>query len=325
VAEAILQEYEAGDDLESLIPPKILAVARADHQRAIPALAKDREATLAIERAIQFYPTHHDVIHGDSRDLEAIPHASVQLAVCSPPYWTLKRYEENPGQLGHVEDYEEFLAELDKVWHHIFRALVPGGRLIIVVGDVNVSRRRFGRHLVFPLHASIQEHCRAIGFDNLAPIFWHKISNARFEVENGSSFLGKPYEPGAVIKNDTEFILFQRKPGGYRQPTLATRILSIIPEACQREWFQQIWTLPGTSTRKHPAPYPLELAERLIRMFSFVGDTVLDPFMGTATTNVAAKKWGRHSIGFEIESRYVDMARARLGQADQPRLLERTK
>lgn len=160
--------------------------------------------------------------------------------------------------------------------------------------------------------ASIQKHCRQIGFDNLAPIIWYKISNAQFEAERGSKFLGKPYEPNAVVKNDIEYILFQRKPGGYRQPTLATRILSVIPEECHRDYFQQIWTMGGASTRLHPAPYPLVVAERLIRMFSFVGDTVVDPFMGTGTTNLAAKCWGRHSIGFEIEPTYFDLACHRL-------------
>jgi DNA modification methylase len=244
--------------------------------------------------------------------MESVSDASLHLCVCSPPYWTLKRYPDRPDQLGHVEEYEAFLAELNRVWTHVLRVLVPGGRLIVVVGDVNVSRRQFGRHVVFPLHASIQEHCRKLGFDNLAPVIWHKISNARFEVENGSSFLGKPYEPNAIIKNDIEYILFQRKPGGYRQPSLAARALSVIPETCHREWFRQIWTLTGASTRKHPAPYPMELAERLIRMFSFVGDTVLDPFLGTGTTAVAAQRWGRHSIGYEIEPAYVEMASERL-------------
>jgi DNA modification methylase len=167
--------------------------------------------------------------------------------------------------------------------------------------------------MAMPLHASIQEHCRRIGFDNLAPIIWHKIANAVHEVENGSGFLGKPYEPNAVVKNDIEFILMQRKPGGYRTPSVATRVLSVIPEDAHREWFQQIWTgLPGASTKHHPAPYPLELAERLIRMFSFVGDTVLDPFMGTGTTNVAASRWGRNSIGVEVDPHYFQDARKRL-------------
>jgi modification methylase len=207
------------------------------------------------------------------------------------------------------------LKELDKVWEQCFRALVPGGRLICVVGDVCLSRRKNeGRHMVVPLHASIQEHCRAIGFDNLAPIIWHKIANAVYEVENGSGgFLGKPYEPNAVIKNDVEFILMERKPGGYRKPDEATRVLSIISGENHKKWFQQIWTgLTGASTRSHPAPYPVELAQRLIRMFSFVGDTVLDPFLGTGTTTLAAACTGRNSIGYEVDAHYFKHARKRI-------------
>jgi DNA modification methylase len=168
---------------------------------------------------------------------------------------------------------------------------------------------------VVPLHASIQEHCRRLGFDNLAPIIWHKISNAAYEVDGGSGFLGKPYEPNAVIKNDIEFILMERKPGGYRAPDTSTKILSLISAENHKKWFQQIWTgLTGASTKHHPAPYPTELAERLIRMFSFVGDTVLDPFLGTGTTTVAAAKWGRDSIGFEIDEHYLKMARKRISE-----------
>lgn len=154
-----------------------------------------------------------------------------------------------------------------------------------------------------PLHASIQEHCRIIGYNNLAPIVWHKIANAVYEASgNGGGFLGKPYEPNAVIKNDIEFILMERKPGGYRSPSLATRILSVVPAARHKVWFQQIWTgVTGASTKRHPAPYPPDLAERLVRMFSFVGDTVLDPFLGTGTTSAAAAKWGRNSIGIEVD------------------------
>ena len=207
-----------------------------------------------------------------------------------------------------MDDYEEFLSSIDIVWEGVRRALVPGGRLVIVVGDVCLSRRKFGRHVVVPLHASIQEHCRALGYDNLAPIIWHKIANANLEVSNGSSFLGKPYEPNAVVKNDIEFILFQRKPGGYRKPSLAARVMSVISTELHRQCFQQIWTLGGASTRKHPAPYPPRLAERLIRMFSFVGDTVLDPFMGTGTSNSVSAKLGRNSIGIEVDPSYFKMA-----------------
>jgi DNA modification methylase len=153
-----------------------------------------------------------------------------------------------------------------------------------------------------------------LGFDNLAPIIWHKIANAVFEAEgNGGGFLGKPYEPNSVVKNDVEFILMQRKAGGYRTPSVHERVLSIISAENHKKWFQQIWAgLTGASTRNHPAPFPLELAERLIRMFSFVGDTVLDPFMGTGTTNLAAAKWGRNSIGTEIDPDYFNQAERRM-------------
>jgi DNA modification methylase len=251
--------------------------------------------------------TLHRLINGDARDLSFLEDESVHLVVTSPPYWNLKQYNENPNQLGHIQDYEAFLAELEKVWRHIFRILVPGGRLVCVVGDVCVARRNFGRHLVFPLHADICVICRRIGFDNLNPIVWHKIANASYEVANGSKFLGKPYEPNAIIKNDMEFILTQRKPGGYRKPTGAQRKASKLSKEEFDRWFQQIWNITGASTKQHPAPFPLELALRLVRMFSFAEDTVLDPFCGTGTTMIAALRTGRNSIGVEIDPEYCRM------------------
>lgn len=299
-------------DLDRWVPDSLATSAASLDQRMIPGLARDQAASALIESAVHQIPSRHELYLGDARSLSDVEDTSVHLVVTSPPYWTLKEYPENERQLGQIEDYERFLYELDEVWRHCYRVLAPGGRLVVVVGDVCLPRRRHGRHVVFPLHASIQEHCRSIGFDNLAPIIWHKIANAQFEVEGGSSFLGKPYEPNAVIKNDIEYILFQRKPGGYRQPSKAARVLSLIPSDLHHDLFQQIWTLNGASTRDHPAPFPLALAERLVRMFSFVGDTVLDPFMGSGTTNLAAARLGRNSIGVEIEEAYFEQARRRL-------------
>lgn len=257
--------------------------------------------------------TTHKLVQGDARNLSFLKDESVHLVVTSPPYWTLKRYNESEGQLGHVADYDQFVKELEKVWREAFRLLVPGGRLVCVVGDVCLSRREnAGRHTVVPLHADICVTCRRLGFDNLNPIIWHKISNASYEVSNGSKFLGKPYEPNAIIKNDIEFILMQRKPGGYRKPTEEQRQLSMIPKDKFGRWFQQFWNLSGASTKVHPAPFPLELASRLVQMFSFVGDTVIDPFCGTGTTMVAALKTGRNSIGIELDTEYCRMAASRL-------------
>ncbi|MCX5726850.1 MAG: site-specific DNA-methyltransferase [Candidatus Saganbacteria bacterium] len=261
--------------------------------------------------------TTHCLIQGDARFMPYIPDESVHLVVTSPPYWTLKRYNEDPRQLGHISEYEQFLEELQKVWAEIYRVLVSGGRLVCVVGDVCLSRKKYGRHVVVPLHADICVMCRRIGFDNLNPIIWYKISNASFEANNGTKFLGKPYEPNAIIKNDIEFILMQRKPGGYRKPTEEQRRLSKISKEEFNAWFRQFCTLTGASTRNHPAPFPLELAYRLVRMFSFWGDTVLDPFCGTGTTMMAAMKCSRNSIGIEIDRAYCRIAAQRLLRENQ--------
>jgi DNA modification methylase len=258
----------ASKRLEQFVPDDLKRIQNP--QTAIPALAKDTKLLSEVEQAIQRIPTEHILYRQDSRRLSIEPE-SIHLVVTSPPYWTLKEYNPHADQLGYVdvEDYEQFLRSLDEVWERCYQALVPGGRLICVVGDVCLSRRKNnGVHTVVPLHASIQEHCRSIGFTNLAPIIWHKI---------------------------------------------AKRVLSVISAENYSVWFQQIWNgVTGASTKSHPAPYPAELAERLIRMFSFVGDTVLDPFLGTGTTAIAAARWGRNSVGVEVDPLYFDLALLRL-------------
>jgi DNA modification methylase len=303
-------------DPEAWLPAAVDPIV--DHQTALPRIAKNAQLVAQIERRLRQIPTDHHLFNADARNLDFIPADSVHLVLTSPPYWTLKNYRDHPDQLGSVRHYETFLTEIEKVWQSCYRVLVPGGRLVCVVGDVCLSRRKNrGEHTVVPLHASIQEQCRRIGYSNLAPIIWNKIANAQYEAEgNGGGFLGKPYEPNAVVKNDIEFILMERKKGGYRSPSVATRVLSVIPADRHKVWFQQVWTgLTGASTRQHPAPFPLELAERFVRMFSFVGDTVLDPFVGTGTTNAAAGLWGRNSIGVEVDPDYFSMAVERVTTA----------
>src|SRR6266849_5379635 len=274
--------------------------------------------------------TTHRLHRGDARDLSWIPDASVHLVVTSPPYWTLKEYAAgNDDQMGHFQDYERFLTDLDRVWRECQRVLVGGGRICCVVGDVCIPRKKGGRHYVVPLHSDIQVRARKLGLDCLQPIFWHKIANGVMESEgNGGGFYGKPYQPGGIIKNDIEYILFLRKGGEYRSTPSIQKALSMLTREEMTTWQRSIWSdLPGASTRDgHPAPYPVEVAERLIKMFSFAGDTILDPFSGTGSTSQAAIMSGRNSIANGIESAYVEIARQRIMKtARQHRVVGATK
>ena len=258
-------------------------------------------------------PTLHVVREGDARDLSFIETESVHLVCTSPPYAMLKEYPDHPGQMGNMPVYDDFLNELDRVWKESLRILVPGGRVACVVGDVCISRRKGGRHHVLPLAADIQVRARRIGFDNLNPIRWLKVANIVLEASRSSRFLGKPNLPNGVIKNDIESILLLRKPGGYRNPTPEQERLSFIPNEDYARWFSAVWSdVSGQLRKGHPAPYPVEIPRRLIRMFSFVGDTVVDPFGGTGTTAVAALETGRNSVSVEVDPTYVSMIEDRL-------------
>ena len=266
--------------------------------------------------------TTHELRRGDARDLSLIDDKTIHLIVTSPPYWTLKEYPKTAGQLGAIESYEGFLDQLDNAWRECARVLVPGGRICCVVGDVCVPRRRFGKHFVMPLHADIQVRARTFELDVLTPILWHKIANGVTEARgNGAGFYGKPYQPGAIVKNDVEYIVFLRKGGEYRKVSPLQKALSMLTKEEMQSWWRPVWMdIRGASTRKgHPAPYPSELAERLIRMFSFAGDLVLDPFAGTGSTSVAAMASGRNSIGVEIDPGYVEIARENIRKSTAKR------
>jgi DNA modification methylase len=260
-----------------------------------------------------FDRTVHRLMLGDARNLGHLADESVHLIVTSPPYFNLKSYhsDANGSQLGRIADYDEFLAELDKVWQECRRVLVAGGRICCVIGDILIPRRVDGRHRILPLPADIMARSRQNGLDTLTPILWFKIGNRTNEAGGGSSgYYGKPYQPGAVIKNDFEHILMLRKPGGYRQTSMLQKALSMLQKDEMDAWQRPFWSdITGSSLQKgHPAPFPVELAERLIRMFSFAGDTVLDPFGGSGSTSIAAIRSGRNSVSVEVEPRYVELA-----------------
>jgi modification methylase len=258
-----------------------------------------------------FHQTRHIVSIADARDLKHVPSASVHLVVTSPPYFNIKPYESHAGgrQLARIESYEIFLDELTKCMNEWHRVLVPGGRACCVVGDVLVPRRKGGRHLILPLPSDIMVRGRRVGLDCLTPILWFKIGNRTNEAGGGSSgYYGKPYQPGAVIKNDFEHIVMLRKPGAYRSTSMLQKALSMLQKKEMDAWQRPYWDdVRGASLRDgHPAPFPVTLAERLVRMFSFAGDTILDPFCGSGSTVVAAVNCGRNSICSDIEEKYVE-------------------
>ena len=271
--------------------------------------------------------TQHQMILGDGRHLRSVASESVHLVVTSPPYFNLKPYASDAGgaQLGRIDDYEAFLDELDRAWRECTRVLVPGGRICCVIGDILIPRRADGRHRVLPLPSDIQVRSRSLGLDNLTPILWFKIGNRTNEAGGGSSgYYGKPYQPGAIIKNDHEHIVMLRKPGGYRTTPMIQKALSMLQREEMDAWMRPVWSdIRGASLRDgHPAPFPAELAERLIRMFSFAGDTILDPFAGSGSTAVAAIRAGRNSISIEIEEEYLNAATRRAAREAAGRLVE---
>lgn len=304
---------------------------RKDNEPGAPeVLRQANEVFRNIPWPSPFDETTHKVALGDARQLRGIKDDSVHLVVTSPPYFNLKEYasDANGKQLGRLDDYELFLTELDRVWLECRRVLVPGGRICCVIGDVLIPRKIDGRHRVLPLPADIQVRSRSLGLDNLTPILWFKIGNRTNEAGGGSSgYYGKPYQPGAIIKNDHEHILFLRKSGGYRNTSMIQKALSMLQRSEVDAWMRPVWEdIKGASLRDgHPAPYPVELAERLIRMFSFAGDTVLDPFAGSGSTAVAAIRTGRSSVSIEVEKGYHSAAAVRIAaEARQLRVVGAT-
>ena len=241
----------------------------------------------------------------------------VELVVTSPPYADLLSYgaiSTATGQFGDLA-FPDWSDAMREVLAYLYDATVEGGRAVLNVGDVCVARKKAGRHFTYPLAASLTMSAFGMGWDVLTPIRWEKVANIKMEASSSSGVLGKPNQPGGVIKNDAESILLFRKPGAYRKPTPEQVKAAHIPSKDYRAMFRGTWRdVPGTSHPDHPAPFPTEIPARLIRMFSFPGDTVLDPFAGTGTTLAAAKLLDRKAIGVEIEERYCEVIANRLSQ-----------
>lgn len=243
-------------------------------------------------------PTQHLLINGDSRNMSQIPNESVHLIVTSPPYWQLKDYGiEN--QIGFNDTYEAYINNLNIVWNECFRILKPGCRLCINIGDQFARTVYYGRYKVISIHSEIIRFCETVGFDYMGSIIWQKPTS--IHTTGGQKIMGSyPYPRGGIIKIDFEYILLFRKLGKAPTPSQKTKEASALTLEEWNEYFSSHWTFNGAKQDRHIAVFPEELPKRLIKMFSFVGDTICDPFMGSGTTALAAANLERNSVGYEI-------------------------
>ncbi len=252
----------------------------------------------------------HKIIIGDSRRMEEIPDESVHLVITSPPYWQLKDYG-NTNQIGFHDTYEKYINNLNLAWNECHRVLHKGCRLCINIGDQFARSVYYGRYKVIPIRTEIIKFCESAGFDYMGAIIWQKVTTCH--TTGGATVMGSfPYPRSGILKLDYEFILIFKKCGN--QPKVSKEIKE-KSKLTQKEWNQYFvghWNFPGEKQDKHLAMFPEELPRRLIKMFSFVGDTVLDPFLGSGTTSLAAKNLHRNSIGYEINKDFLPVIKQKV-------------
>jgi len=252
---------------------------------------------------ISLPPTSHHVIIGDSRHMDALADETIDLAITSPPYWCLKDYGHR-GQIGFQQTYDEYLASLRTVMAEVLRVLRPGCRFALNIGDQYLRASEHGRYRIQPLPADLTVIGRDLGFDFMGSIIWKKISTTR--TSGGGQLMGSMYYPkDGHITYEHEYILLFRKPGQWPRPTAEARERSRLTKEERQTWFRGVWDdIAPVRQKGHVAMFPLELPRRLIRMYTFYGETVLDPFLGSGTTSLAALEEGRSSIGYEINPEF---------------------
>ncbi|HOD61493.1 MAG TPA: DNA methyltransferase [Bacilli bacterium] len=254
--------------------------------------------------------TTHKIIIGDSRWMNEVPSESIHLIITSPPYWQLKDYG-NEKQIGFNDTYEEYINNLNLVWDECHRILYKGCRLCINIGDQFARSVYYGRYKVIPIRTEIIKFCESAGFDYMGAIIWQKVTTCH--TTGGATVMGSfPYPRNGIIKLDYEFILIFKK---YGKPPMVSHEIKEQSKLTQEEWNQYFtghWNFSGEKQDKHLAMFPEELPKRLIKMFSFVGDTILDPFLGSGTTSLAAKNLKRNSIGYEINEDFLPVIKEKL-------------
>ena len=255
--------------------------------------------------------TIHKIIIGDSRYIKEVPNESVHLTITSPPYWQLKDYG-NGKQIGFNDNYEEYINNLNLVWNECYRVLHNGCRLCINIGDQFARSVYYGRYKVIPIRTEIIKFCESIGFDYMGAIIWQKVTTCN--TTGGATVMGSfPYPRNGILKIDYEFILIFKKYGNAPQANKEMKEKSKLSQEEWNKYFTGHWNFPGEKQDKHLAMFPEELPKRLIKMFSFVGDTILDPFLGSGTTSLAAKNLHRNSIGYEINEYFLPIIKEKLG------------
>jgi site-specific DNA-methyltransferase (adenine-specific) len=248
--------------------------------------------------------------------MNLLPDKSVHLVITSPPYWQLKDYGSGE-QIGFNESYESYINNLNLVWNECHRVLHPGCRLCINIGDQFARSVYYGRYKVIPIRTEIIKFCETIGFDYMGAIIWQKVTTTN--TTGGATIMGSfPYPRNGILKLDYEFILIFKKLGTAPKPTAEQKKSSAMAKEEWNEYFSGHWNFAGVKQNGHLAMFPEELPARLIKMFAFVGDTVLDPFLGSGTTSVAARNLGRNSVGYEINVEYISKIKEKLNvnQAD---------
>jgi len=254
--------------------------------------------------------TIHKIITGDCRQMNLIPDESVHLVITSPPYWQLKDYGTS-NQIGYHESYESYINNLNLAWKECHRVLYPGCRLCINIGDQFARSVYYGRYKVIPIRTEITKFCETIGFDYMGAIIWQKVTTTN--TTGGATIMGSfPYPRNGILKLDYEFILIFKKQGNSPKPTRKQKELSVISKEDWNMYFSGHWYFAGAKQEGHIATFPEELPARLIKMFAFAEDTVLDPFLGSGTTSMAARDLGRHSIGYEINEDFIPTIRKKL-------------
>lgn len=254
--------------------------------------------------------THHKIINGDSRQMAELPDNSVHLVITSPPYWQLKDYG-TENQIGFHDSYENYINHLNLVWEECYRTLHNGCRLCVNIGDQFARAVYYGRYKVIPIREEIIKFCENVGFDYMGAIIWQKVTTSN--TTGGGVQMGSyPYPRNGILKLDYEFILIFKKLGDGPKPTKEQKELSKMTAEEWNTFFAGHWNFPGARQTGHIAMFPEELPGRLIKMFSFVGETILDPFAGSGTTALAARNADRNSVSFEINSEFIPTIKEKL-------------